>query len=394
MSRKNRKPPLQAHRRTVATLKEAPPPPLTVSIVTMPRSTADGVSVRGDVELVKAALLYGDKVELISIGAGVIGSVAALAQGGTPSLLAMLTSLDDEVLTQIRGGRALPAGWRQIIPQLVGLSGKSVGEEFGIADAEEGLADISAQLSTMAEELVVSSGADELIPCVEDGTLTLSNAGLEALSDFDAFLPRWTELLQTRLRDRRTKLLFDAQAGDLVSSMLRDGHIEPAPSGIKRAGQAAVGAGLIARLPVFPNAPMDELLDLRRDLLDALVRYRGAVYRLARDVPTGGEDVEAFVDALWEGEVQPAVLEIRERMADHGLVREIARSASQDVKTVMTAASVYVGMSGPEIQNGLIAATAAAGQATVSGLATSRRGRREVERNELFYLYETNRRLK
>jgi hypothetical protein len=80
-------------------------------------------------------------------------------------------------------------------------------------------------------------------------------------------------------------------------------------------------------------------------------------------------------------------------MADHGLVREIARSASQDVKTVLTAASVYLGMPGSDIQSGLIAATAAAGQAAASGVVSSQRGRREVGRNDLFYLYEANRRL-
>lgn len=393
MSRKNRKPPNHTRRRTNPTAKEAPPPPFTVSIVTTPQANSAGVSVHGDVELVKAALLYADKVELISMGTGMIGSVAAVSEGGTEAMLALLTSLDDDVLEHMNGGSSLPDGWRQLVPLMVGLSGTPAGDELGIPNVDEVFAEAREELSTIADELVVNSGASELIPCIEDGTLTLSDAGIEAISDFDAFLPRWSELLQTRLRDRRTKLLFDAQAGDLVASMLREGHIEPDASGIKRAGQAAVGAGLVARLPAFPNAPMDELLDLRGDLIDALVRYRGAVYRLARDVPAGGEEAEAFIDALWEGEVQPTIVEIRERMADHGLVREIARNASQDVKTVMTAASVYLGMSGSDVQSGLIAATAAAGQASVSGLVSSLRGRLEVERNDLFYLYEADRRL-
>lgn len=366
---------------------------MTVSIVTTPTLDDAGVSLQGDIDLVKVALLYADKVELISMSASMIGSVTAVADGGIDGLLALMASLDNGSIRHLAGGTDLPDGWRELLPVMVGLAGTPIGEEIGLPRFDEDLAGVQAQLSEVAEDLVEKSGASELIPCLEDGTLELSDAGLTESGDFDDVLPKWTALLGQRLRDPRTKLLFDAGAGDLVGAMLREGIIDSNDLGLRRAGQAAVGAGLVARLPAFPSAPMDELLDLRRDLDDPLRRYRAAVYRLARDVRTIGADAEDRVQMIWEGEVAPTVTEIRDLMAQHGLVREIARAASQDVKTALTAAGVFVGFSGTDLQSGLVASTAAGAQAAATGAFGAKDGRRQVQRQELFYLYEVDRRL-
>ena len=166
---KKRKAPNHTRRRTSPTVKEAPPPPLTVSIVTTPQTNSAGVSVHGDVELVKAALLYADKVELISMGTSMIGSVAAMAEGGTDALLALLTSLDDDALAHLNGGAPMPDGWREVLPLVVGLSGSPMGDELGIPNLEETLSETRDQFSRIAEDLVVTSGASELIPCINDG---------------------------------------------------------------------------------------------------------------------------------------------------------------------------------------------------------------------------------
>lgn len=391
---RKRKSPDHSRRRTKTTVTEAPPPPLIVSIVTTPTHDHDGVSLSGDIDLVKAALLYADKVELISMSASMIGSMAALAGGGPEAVVSLMSALDDEHVEQMLGDADLPEGWRDSLPLLMGLVDTPMGDELGLSAMGKELAVISEELSAVAQDLVDRSGAGELVPCIDEGTLELSDAGFARSTDFDDVMSEWTGLLGQRLRDARRKLLFDAGAGDLVGAMLREGVIDSNELGLRRAGQAAVGAGLVARLPALPGAPMDELLDLRRDLGDPLGRYRRAVYRLSQDMRTIGTDADERVQMIWEGEVEPTIAEIRDLMADHGVFREIARSMAQDVKTVITGASVFVGFSGTELQSGLVAATAAGAQAVVSGSVSSRQGKQQVERNDLFYLYEVGRRLR
>jgi hypothetical protein len=66
-----------------------------------------------------------------------------------------------------------------------------------------------------------------------------------------------------------------------------------------------------------------------------LSRYRRKVSHLRGDLRTEpfDEHVEAEVDALWRAEVDPALSEIRQAMADHGLVRELIRTFGGDLSS-------------------------------------------------------------
>jgi hypothetical protein len=314
----------------------------------------------------------------------------------------LFTSLDDDTLQHL-GGKDLPPNWREQLAPALLLAKSPLAESLGLGDFgrdyEAMMASVTDQLKGVAKKLVVESGAAELIPCIESGALTLSDAGLDAGAGGDNVLEGWIELLQRRLHDSRSRLLFDNRAGDLVASMLAEGMIDSNELGLKHAGQAAVGAGLVARLPAFPQAPMDELLDLRSDLAPALARYRRAVFRLSKELPASvGPELKSHVDDLWMAEIAPAITEIEERLADHGLVHDIAKSAASDVKALLLeSAGVYIGMTSMAGLSDLISATAAAGtttaQAVIRGTLDSVNGRQEARHHDLFYLYETNRML-
>lgn len=101
----------------------------------------------------------------------------------------------------------------------------------------------------------------------------------------DVQMWNWIDALVARLTDRRTRLLFDRQAGRLVQSMLAEGMIPTNSQGLQLAAQAALGVGFAERLPAFPTPKMDELLDMRKELALPLARYRGAVVRFSKEVP-------------------------------------------------------------------------------------------------------------
>ena len=352
-------------------------------------------------ELTKAALLYADEVELVSPGAAMLGSVAALAGGGMPAFLEMFSALDDKTLAHLNQGTPMPENFREMLSLLPVLMDPEVAALAGIEDDVKGFSaqfdEIQEQLSEVAEGLMTSAGADELIPALEAGLLTLDTAGIDA-TDTDAMVERFVGIIETRLRDSRRKVLFDAETASLANALVAeasDGHIP----GLKRAGQAAVGSGLISRLPAFPDAPMDELLELRSDLTNPLTRYRAAALDLSGQLsPVLGDELEAQVDDLWAAKVAPALLEIEETLVDHSLVRELAKRATSDIRALLTGgAGVYMGVTAtaslPAAATAL--AGAALGAAPVVGQSAwaSAEARRSAQRHELFYLYETNRRL-
>jgi hypothetical protein len=398
--KRKRRQPKRAHIRTKPTLSEAVRP-LRVSVITSPSSHAGGPVLDRDIELVKAALLYADEVELVSPGAAMLGSVAALAGGGMPALLEMFSALDDETLGYLNQGKAMPENFREMLPLLPIIMDPDVARLAGIEDDATRFTtefdEIQTQLNEVAENLMSTAGADELVPALEAGLLTLDTAGIDA-ADTDAMVERFVGIIEQRLRDARRKVLFDAETASLAQALVAESDADHRP-GLKRAGQAAVGSGLISRLPAFPNAPMDELLDLRTDLAGPLTRYRASALDLSSHLnPALGEELESQVDDLWAAKVAPALLEIEETLSDHSLVRELAKRATSDVKALLAGgAGVYMGVTAAASlpAAATVLAGAALGTAPVVGQSawTTADAQRAAKRHELFYLYETNRRL-
>lgn len=391
---RGRKPPKRANR--IRHLK--PTPQLNLSIVTYP-SVDVANSMAREIELVKAAVLYADHVELFSINGAMIGSVVAAGQNAS-SVLAMLAAIDDETLAGL-GAPGLPSSWRQYAPILGGLLDNPELVNALAPEVGRELVEMSrslttgplAELQSVGDRLVDESGANQLAPAIAGGLLTFSDAGLgEASNVGDLGEPFGRRLAQLML-DPKRHLVFDDRIADLAAAMIAEGYVIPDRIATARSKVAHVGNGLLARLPVFPDAPLDELIDLRTDLDGPLSRYRGAAARLAAKLEGSPftPDVQLEIDNIWHAEVQPALADIEEEMPDHGLVRDIAKHLGTDVKAALLSANVFVGMNALTTLSGwLDAAATAVGPfaSAVSGAARERSQARDAAQvQEFYYLY-------
>lgn len=412
-NRKRRQPNRTATRKPY----QPPPPKLRLAIATSPQSTNATVTLENDIKLVRSALLYADDVELISPGVEMIGRVVALGNGSTKDVIEVLSSLDDAALSSFGVAPDAIPQWRQALGALGNLTPEAL-DAIGLltnrpvpaevreasTQAQYALRDALQSFQGVADQLILDSGADELTAAMKAGLLRLSEP-LIGDGSTDAFVARYLEKLRSLIKNPRIHLLLDEQTGSLVRSMIEEGQIEPSRLSIANAGEAAIGSGLIARLPAFDEAPVSEVLDLRKDLDAPLSRYRRAVANMATQLRVGPFDTElsADLDHLYIHEVRPAIADLRERLADHGLVREVARHLSTDIRPLVmgTAGSVLaVGAASLTDLSGWVT-TAAAGapaaaaiaQAAVSGLVRRRDESEELKRQDLFYLYEIDRRL-
>jgi hypothetical protein len=77
-----------------------------------------------------------------------------------------------------------------------------------------------------------------------------------------------------------------------------------------------------------------------------LMRYRRKVSHLRGELQTRPFDqhIEAEVDSVWPNEIDPAIVEMRQAMADHGLVREILRSISGILGDFVTGIGLPAGL--------------------------------------------------
>lgn len=148
-------------------------------------------------------------------------------------------------------------------------------------------------------------------------------------------------------------------------------------------------------LPHFSTMPMDEIIDLRRDIKQPLKRFRAAVGRIGRDSETRPID-ESFaveVEDAWRLDVEPALAEVRESLAEHGLLREVASVALGDPRRLLLeAGGVVAAAYGPVLSlSGALTAGAAVGIPTVDvagrALQQHREERLKAKSSAFYFLH-------
>lgn len=238
-----------------------------------------------------------------------------------------------------RTGRPLPVEWReqmQPVQEFRSRAGKMLVES--------------------SEQIAKRTGLWDLRPAIDARVVTVADLGLRRADTLRAVVGKSTgseaevkarmDGIVKRLSDSRTHLLFDQATASFVDSMVREGVVGLSSTGRLLLGKAAMGAGLVAKLPSFEAASVDELLQLRADLTKPLARYRSEVVRRSRTIPDIPLiELDTAVQAEWEASVAPALDDLSTGLLEHGLVHELSKQARLDTATYLTLASgLFLGM--------------------------------------------------
>lgn len=377
-------------------------------LATLPVSNAAGLDLSREVALVRSAVLYADTIDLISPAGSILATVDGLQSADADLMSNYINSLTEDDLHAFAGRRLTPvelSGLRDLMSTSL-LSDAEICDRYG--DQASEMLNVLAQLRPTLDEsarqmregmapLISNSGLDELRQAYEAGVVTLAPLGEVNSSAPDETMLAFVEALGYAAKSSSTRLLLDDSVAALMKELVDTGQVEPSALMRQHSKEAAVGTGLITRLPAFPYVPLGELLDLRGDLNEPLARYRRAASELGQGLALDPFDPEASaeVDDLWQFSVLPTIEDLREELAHHSLVREVARSATTDIRTLIS------GLAGPVVCVGLkdvvdLDVWAIAAAATVTGgtglhhliRGALERGstRRRVAKNELFYL--------
>ena len=383
-------------------------PTLEIAIVTALKKDGGTFSLSADMRLVKSALLYADTVRLFSYGAVMLNSLESAARSPDSTvLLEFLATCDDDVLRTL-GLDPMATPER--------TTSRENRERRRQARSSRTRALLSDQMDRILEmfdsptngvvqlaDVYRRSGAQELERAIDLGLLTLSSDGFalgrEASNSSDGI----GSTLDYLLKDPTIHLMFDPTMSARVRELVSNGRAIPARRTVVNASRAATGAGLIRRLPVFPDASLVDVLDMRVELNDPLAAYRLAVAEFSNKIESGpfGDDIDAEIDELWEGEVSSRLRDLEVALSKTQLVIDAALNLVSDGSSAI--ASVLAGSGGAWISAEVAAMwpmadvmagiTSAALTAGSSAILKSAEVRDTARKDQLFYLLELNRRM-
>lgn len=352
-----------------------------------------GLDLSHETQLVKSALLYADRVTLVSPKASLLSGIAAFGSGdrraridGTAQLIGMLDNGQEatELYQQLRRRR------RHLSPH----------ERRVLLGLEHVLDASSEELVETIDEMLGNAGAEEIAQGMNAGLVDIHTLGQEH-ADADSYMDDVIEQMTDLLRDSvsvtaQTLPLFDDGAGDLLRAMVKEGIVTDPH--VARAAEVGIAGRLIGGLEAFPDADMDVILDVRERLQTPLVRFRSALAQASTEFASAAWD-ESFardVDDLYRRKVAPALLEVEEALSDLGVRATLLRLSSGKEAVAAVAATLGLAAAG-DISNADLPALlygAPAIAATVAGAAEAlqrRPIRRAAERNAFYFLYEGNR---
>ncbi|MFE4835188.1 hypothetical protein ACFRAU_10970 [Arthrobacter sp. NPDC056691] len=246
-----------------------------------------------------------------------------------------------------------------------------------------------------ATEVWGSTEAQELDMALESGAVTLISDGTRLEDNIDQQVEWFRSRLSQALAEPGSSVLLDDVTSEFLSESGRyaDGLPEVANG---RSRRASVGAGLVERLPTFPEAPMQNVLEAREELAEGRAAYRSSVKELAAKLQSSALEptLPSEIDELWHDTVQPALKDLRKTVSTTRIAWKAGHRLVTDLGGLPSILVAVVGLG--ELAAALPSASSVAalvGRVAAAGAQEVFQARSAVRQHDLVYLLDVNRKL-
>lgn len=195
--------------------------------------------------------------------------------------------------------------------------------------------------------------------------------------------------------------LFDKESSKLMSAAINSGIIDMSKTKKYKTIHAGVADKLLTKLPSFEFTTVDEILDIRKELENPLIRFRSKTLEFAESIQNlpWNEDFEDECYILYDKEIAPALLEIEELIHDNNFIKNLGRKILTDQKVWTSLGGLVLNIAAAgaiaSLSDTVTSDTAkytAGGAWVLNKIASTYNGYkknlREIQRKDLFFYYK------
>lgn len=221
----------------------------------------------------------------------------------------------------------------------------------------------------------------------------------QSLADVDGCVSEYFEMLQDSVRTSFP--LFDEISSNLMEAAVKARIVRLSNTDFRKITHAGVSDNIIHRLPSFDLASVDEILDIRKELQDPLIRFRAKMleYSDSIQVMPWDKDFVPECSILYEKEIAPAILEIEERTKENGFIRNLAKNMITDGDFLKSAGGLMVGVAAAGVISSFSQAVSmdtaiitAGGAWAAQKIALTydeySKAKQEITKNDLYFYYQ------
>jgi hypothetical protein len=365
---------------------------LTLTVGASPTTKSNSQpSLRNELRLVRSSLLYADHVDLVAPTVGWMRTLLPLLITDVDDPWRSIAALPPETLERLGVTDITPA---QFKAQMLKFA-RATDHAPQRLEAQQQFQELIIAGKQQATEVCGSDEALELDMALDSGAVTLISDGTRLEDSIDQQVEWFRSRLSQAMAEPGSSVLLD----DVTSEFLRqsgryaDG-LSPVADG--RSRRASVGAGLVERLPTFPEARMQEVLEAREELAEGRAAYRVSVKELAAKLQSSALDptLPSEIDELWHDTVQPALKDLRKTVGTSRIAWKAGKRLVTDLGGLPSILVAVVGLS--ELAAALPSASSVAalvGRVAAAGAQEVFQARSAVRQHDLVYLLDVNRKL-
>lgn len=370
-------------------------------------SPAVGVDLANDLRLVKAAILYGDKAKLFSTASSLLLMTQRFGQMKANQQFDLIVSVlpylieDPAELQQLNFGVAL---YRQMARK------KHKGaREFQIeTDMRKGIKELWDKAVLQHSNFMQPESVRGIEKAITEGLLevhffekfkdtsetvkNLVNDSLKNRENVRELMYEYLDLVTGAVQSGETYPMFDDETGKMLKHFVDAGTMLASPARVAQGRQSALAADLLRRLPVFDDATVHEVIDVRRELERPLVRFRGAVSGYAEKIKAASWDEDFSVEAeqVFRRDIEPSVLEIEDAVKSNSSLLSMTTRKLADKNVLLTSLfSFFVSnfTDLPQITQLMLAAGLGGAATAIEVWNEWHSQNAAVEKNQLYFYY-------
>lgn len=242
-----------------------------------------------EIELVKASLLYADKVLLVSMIPMLIYSLPDTVDGMTK----------DQIT-------------HQEIQSI--LKDKNINLDSSVRDDLYGITSrMSNEFLSAWKDLKSNSGVNKFDPAIKSGLLEIYTISKSVIPD-------------------NTFPLLDENITKLFKGNKEERKIQIIETEIEKLTQINFAVDIFKRLPNFSKATISEIIDIRKTLERPLIRFRSAIIDISENIryEPWNENFKNDVEKQFRKIIEPSILEIEEECKTNKYLLELVNTFTEN----------------------------------------------------------------
>ena len=255
------------------------------------------------------------------------------------------------------------------------------------------LAKMRNNLKEVINGLLQKAGTESLTRAMQSGLLELHTFRASDTWDTQNMVTEFVEIIKDALSNGATYPLFDDQTGNLVRTGLKGGQIQVSEAGIIRGKHSGLAAQLLERLPVFDQASVNEILDIRRELEQPLTRFRSALITFSDKIRIAAwdEDFSFEAEQVFQRDLEPTILDLEEAVRTNKYLTMLLRTVVDKPLAFPSGSAIGILMSQisalPDIVTQGLGVGGASALLVHDAYKDWRKEQQKIEQNQLFFYY-------